>query len=55
MALSFSFKGGDITPNILVDSLNHLDELDIYSRGNGLPGPALLLDGHQSRRVYPFV
>ena len=53
--LVFSSKGGGVTPQILVESLKHLDRLGVYPRGNGLPDPALLVDGHGSRLAPVFV
>ena len=53
--LVFSSKGGGVTPQILVESLQHLDRLGVYPRGNGMPDPALLVDGHGSRLSPVFV
>jgi len=45
-----------VTLEILVESLEHLDQLvGLFPRGNGLPDPALLVDGHGSRLAEPFV
>jgi hypothetical protein len=39
---------GGITSQILADVLGFLDSLEVFPRGNGLPDPMLLLDGHNS-------
>ena len=53
--LVFVSPSGGVTPQILVQSLEHLDQLGVFPRGNGMPDPALLVDGHGSRLAEPFV
>jgi len=43
--LVFISPGGGVTPEILLESLDHLDQLGVYPRGYVLPDPALVVDG----------
>ena len=48
----FATASGSVTPQVLVEVLKHLDKLNVFPRGNGIPNPTLLVDGHPSR-VHP--
>ena len=45
---------GGITSEMLADIFRCLDRLNVYPRGEGIPNPCLLLDGHGSRFEEPF-
>jgi hypothetical protein len=51
----FASKGGGVTEEILVDALSHVDKLNVFPREEGIPNPALLVDGHGSRLQPKFV
>ena len=42
----FMTPSGSVTPQVLVEVLKHLDELDVFPHGNGMPNPTLLVNGH---------
>ena len=44
-----------MTPEILVETLEYLDRLNVFPRDIDLPDPVLLLDGHGSRLAQVFV
>jgi len=46
---------GGIASIILADVFRYLDHLGVCPRGNGIPGPSLVLDGHGSRFDLPFL
>ena len=48
-------ESGGITPDILVEVLNHLDKSEISNRKPVDPPPRLLVDGHRSRLSIPFL
>jgi hypothetical protein len=47
--LTFTSPNGSINDDILVKIFKTLDEMGIYERGEGLPQPCVVLDGHDSR------
>jgi hypothetical protein len=51
---TISVSGG-VTSQILADVLEYLDELNVFPRGDGLPDPFIILDGHNSRFGVPFL
>ena len=53
--LVLASDSGGVTPEILVECLQHLDKLNVFPRDIGLPSPALLVDGHGSRLAPCFV
>ena len=46
---------GGITSKILADLLKHLDDLNVFPRGEGLPPPFIVIDGHNSRFGIEFL
>jgi hypothetical protein len=46
---------GGITSDLLVEILEHMDELQIFERKPGGPTPMIILDGHESRLGLPFL
>lgn len=54
-SLMFASLGGGVTEEILVAALKHLDDLKVFPREEGLPHPALLVDGHGSRLQPKFL
>jgi len=46
---------GGITSEMLADIFRSLDKLGVYPRGEGIPNPVLLVDGHGSRLDEPFM
>jgi len=53
--LMFASLGGGVTEEILVAALKHLDDLKVFPREEGLPHPALVVDGHGSRLQPKFL
>lgn len=54
-SLVFASKGGGVNEDILVASLKHLDNLNVFPRQEGIPDPTLFVDGHGSRLQPKFV
>jgi len=50
-----SLPHGGIASEMLADVFRSLDRLEAHQRGEGMPNPALLLDGHGSQLDEPFV
>ena len=52
--LTYTSPNGSITDEILVDIFKTLDGLKVYERGEGLPVPCAVVDGHDSRLSTKF-
>ena len=48
-------ESGGITPEILVEILQHLDTHGVTNQIEGDPPPCLIVDGHGSRLSVPFL
>ena len=46
---------GGITPEILVDTLRHIDKHEVFPRDDNKPPPFIILDGHNLRFDYKFL